>query len=352
MFPEEMSNRLEISVLDQSPVSEGSTGAQALQQTVDLARLADQLGYRRYWIAEHHATPMLASASPEVLIAAVGSATSRIRVGSGGVMLPYYSPLKVAENFSILSGLSPGRIDLGVGRAPGTDQHTMLALQRDRRQYPPDDFPEQLAELHAYLHDEFPRGHALARLAALPGRPEVPELWLLGSSPDSAVWAAEFGLPYAFADFINPNGASIAASYRTRFTPSNELAEPRVVVAVSAICAETDEEALQLATSQRMVLTLLRAGRLLPVPPPETAAAFLAARPLSEGWVEGRRAIVGSPATVRAGLEKVAAEYGADEVMVVTITYEHEARKRSYELIAEAFELERAAEPAISSPAA
>jgi luciferase family oxidoreductase group 1 len=334
-----MGKQLELSVLDQSPVSEGSTGAQALRNTLDLARLAESLGFRRYWIAEHHATPMLASASPEVLISAVGSATSRIRVGSGGVMLPHYSPLKVAETFSMLSGLYPGRVDLGVGRAPGTDQQTMVALQRDRRQYPPDDFPEQLAELRAYLEDAFPVAHPLARLAALPGRPETPELWLLGSSPDSAEWAAEQGLPYAFADFINPAGAAIAAAYRERFVPSSTLASPRVVAAVAAICADTDEEAERIAASARMVFTLLRVGRLLPVPSPDMAAAFLANQARRDPWVDGRRAIVGSAEIVRSGLESVAAEYAADEVMVVTITYEHAARRRSYELIAEAFGL-------------
>ena len=199
---------LRISVLDQSPVPEGSSGPEALANTIDLARVADSLGYERYWVAEHHATPMLACASPEVVIAAIAAETSSIRVGSGGVMLPHYSALKVAETFSVLSGLYPDRIDLGIGRAPGTDPQTMLALQRDRRLAPPDDFPEQLAELLAYLEDDFPPRHPLARLAALPGRPEAPDVWLLGSSQQSAIWAAELGLPYSFADFINPEGAA------------------------------------------------------------------------------------------------------------------------------------------------
>src|SRR4051794_35968767 len=222
-----------LSVLDQSPVSEGSTGAQALRNTLDLARLADALGYHRYWVAEHHGGPMLAGPSPEALIGPIAAATERLRVGSGGVMLPHYSPLKVAETFSLLSGLFPGRIDLALGRAPGTDPVTTFALQRDRRQAAPDDFPQQLAELLGYLDDNLPSDHPFARLAAvLPGRPETPEPWLLGSSPQSAIWAGQLGLPYAFADFINPDGAEIAALYRERFTPSPTLAEPRVAVGI------------------------------------------------------------------------------------------------------------------------
>src|SRR5579863_7681682 len=235
-----MTDTFRLSVLDQSPVSEGFTGADALRNTLDLARLADELGYRRYWVAEHHATPMLACAAPEAIIGPIATLTSRIKVGSGGVMLPHYSPLKVAETFSILSALFPGRIDLGIGRAPGTDQTTSFALQRDRRQPSPDDFPQQLAELLAYLENRMPPNHAFARLAALPGRPHVPEVWLLGSSAQSALWAADTGLPYAFADFINPDGTEYAAHYREHFCPSDKLSAPRAIVAGFAICADTD----------------------------------------------------------------------------------------------------------------
>ena len=329
-----------LSVLDQSPVSEGSTGADALHNTLDLARLADSLGYHRYWVAEHHGTPMLACAAPEALIGPIAMSTERIRVGSGGVMLPHYSPLKVAETFTILSALAPGRIDLGLGRAPGTDQLTMFALQRDRRQAAPDDFPEQLAELLGYLDDRLPANHPFARLSALPGLPEKPEVWLLGSSPQSAIWAAELDLPYSFADFINPQGAEIAARYRT------DARNPRLSVGVMAICADTDEEAERLAASGRMSFSLLRQGRLIPVPPVDKALRYLETR---EKKSAGRRAIIGSPATVRAGLEQVAAEYQADELIVVTITFDHAARRRSYELIAEACGL-TAAEPAGAAP--
>jgi luciferase family oxidoreductase group 1 len=330
-----------LSVLDQSPISEGSTGVDALRNTIDLARLTDSLGYHRYWVAEHHGGPMLASASPEALIGPIAAATSGLRVGSGGVMLPHYSPLKVAETFTMLAALFPGRIDLGLGRASGTDPLTTFALQRDRRQAAPDDFPQQLAELLAYLDDTLPDDHPFQRLAGtLPGRPELPTPWLLGSSPQSGIWAAQLGLPYAFADFINSSGAEIAKLYRDRFEPSPALAAPRTAVAAWVLCAPTDEEAQLLATSSRMTFTLLRRGELVAVPPPEKAVEFLQreGKPLNGGR-PGRRSIVGSPEKVRAEIEALASEYGAEEVIVVTITYDHEARRRSYELLADAFAL-------------
>ena len=333
---------LRLSVLDQSPIAEGGTGAAALKNTVDLARLTDELGYSRYWVAEHHGMPMLASTAPEILIAEIAAVTERIRVGSGGVMLPHYSPLKVAETFSILGGLHGDRIDLGVGRAPGSDRETMYALQRDRRQMSPDDFPEQLTELLAYFENDFPDDHLFARLAALPGAPGRPDVWLLGSSPQSAIWAGELGLPYSVADFINPEGAENARLYRDRFAPSRRRDQPETTVCVSAICAETEDDARRLAASQRMAITLLRRGRVIAVPAVEKALAFLAQEGIAEG-AGGRRVVVGTPERVRAGLEDVAAEYGAEEVLVVTITHDHGARRRSYELIAEAFGLDRPA---------
>jgi luciferase family oxidoreductase group 1 len=330
-----------ISILDQSPISEGSTGAGALRNTLDLARLGDELGFARYWVAEHHGTPMLACASPEVMIAAIGSITRRIRIGSGGVMLPHYSPLKVAETFSILSALFPDRVDLGIGRAPGTDHATAFALQRDRRQPAPDDFPHQLGELLGYLENRLPPEHPFAPLAALlPGRPQVPDVWLLGSSPQSAVWAADSGLPYIFADFINPNGAEYAALYRDRFSASETLAQPRTMVASFVVCAETDAEAQRIASSARMTRALLNEGKLIPVPSIEKALRFLAERgPNPDTAARPRRAIIGAPAAVKKGIEEVAALYGAEEVMIVTITHEHATRRRSYELIAETFGL-------------
>jgi luciferase family oxidoreductase group 1 len=307
---------MRLSVLDQSPIAEGSTGPDALRNTIDLAQLTDELGYTRYWVAEHHGGLMLAGPSPEALIGPIASATSRIRVGSGGVMLPHYSPFKVAETFSLLSGLFAGRIDLGIGRAPGTDPLTMYALQRDRRDAAPDDFPQQMVELLGYLNGTLPDDHPFKHLGrALPGIPEKPEFWLLGSSHQSAIWANELGLSYAFADFINPEGA-----------------DPADLVCVSAICADTDAEAERLAASGRMAFSMLRSGRPIPVPPVEKALRYLDNRPPPSG----RRAVLGSPEKVKRELETIAQAYNADEVMVVTIVHDHEARRRSYELIAEA----------------
>lgn len=327
-----------LSVLDQSPISEGSTGAQALAQTVSLAKLTEALGYHRYWVSEHHGGPMLAGPSPEALIGPIASATSHMRVGSGGVMLPHYSPFKVAESFSLLAGLFPERIDLGIGRASGTDPMTTHALQRDRSHGSPDDFPQQLAELLAYLEDRLPPSHPFARLAkTLPGSPETPEPWLLGSSPQSAMWAGETGLPYAFADFINPKGAEIAQLYRDRFIDSERLMAPRLTVATWALAADTEEEALALSSSSQMAMRELRAGRLIAVPPVEKAMRYLE-RQGENG--SARRQILGTGDQVRTGLEELAESYGADEVIVVTITHDPEARRHSYELIADAFGLD------------
>jgi len=210
----------------------------------------------------------------------------------------------------------------------------------------PDDFPEQLAELLAYLEDRLPPQHPFARLSAvLPGRPERPEAWLLGSSPQSAIWAGEMGLPYSFADFINPEGAGIAALYRQKFVDSERLAAPRTAVCVWTICAETDDEAVQLASSSRMAMSMMRQGRLIAVPPVDKALRYLESRGGPSG-APRRRAVLGSAATVKAGVEQVAAEYEADEVMLVTITFDHALRMRSYEMVAEAFGLDAAPAPA------
>jgi luciferase family oxidoreductase group 1 len=233
---------------------------------------------------------------------------------------------------------------------------TTFALQRDRRQASPDDFPQQLAELLAYLDDTLPDDHPFHRLAAtLPGRPELPVPWLLGSSPQSGIWAAQLGLPYAFADFINAEGAEIARHYREQFEPSRDLKAPRTAVAVWALAAPTEDEAVYLSTSSRMSFTLLRRNQLIAVPPPDKAVEFLKREGKSlNGARPGRRSILGAPEKVRADIETVASEYGADEVIVVTITHDHQARRRSYELIAEAFGLEprevKPAPEALSSP--
>lgn len=343
-----------LSVLDQVPISKGMEGSEALHNTLDLAAMAEERGYHRYWIAEHHGLS-LASTSPEVLIGPIASSTERIRVGSGGVMLPHYSPFKVAENFSMLSGLYPGRIDLGIGRASGTDPLTAYALQRDRQTRAPDDFPEQLAELLAFLlsgagEDEaarlaagsppqFDAGHPFERIAGnLPGRPHLPEVWMLGSSPQSAVWAADLGLPYSFADFINRQGAGIAADYRERWSAAGERRHPpRTSVGAWVICADTTEEAVRLASSARMSFTKLQQGEAIAVPPVVEALEFLGDRATKPGRT--RRTILGDPERVRDEIETLAADYGAEEVVVVTITFDHQARRRSYELLAEAFDL-------------
>jgi len=327
---------LRLSVLDQSPIPEGRTAGDALRNTIDLARLADRLGYSRYWLAEHHGTPGLACASPEVLIGPIAESTASIRVGTGGIMLPHYSPFKVAETFGMLAGLFPGRIDLGLGRAPGTSAAVAHQLQRDRRQPPPDDFAEQLAELLGYIGYRQPASGPFRQVPPL--RFESPEPWLLGSSPQSAVWAAELGLPYAFADFINPTGEPYAAHYRENFQPSERLKEPRVAVSVWAVCAETREEAVRLSASSRMMMLHLYRGRLIPVPPVERALAFLEEEGVPiEMLPPNRRMIAGDPAGVRAAIESVAAAYGAEEVFVVNILYDHATRLRSYELLASAF---------------
>jgi luciferase family oxidoreductase group 1 len=330
-----------LSVLDQSPVADDATPGDALRNSVDLARLADGLGYHRYWLAEHHGTPALACNAPEVLIGPIALATGRIRVGSGGVMLPHYSPFKVAETFAMLDGLAPGRIDLGLGRAPGTDASTAFALQRDRTRRAPDDFPDQLDELLGYLRGHLPPEHPFARLAGRAVSDTQP--WLLGSSPQSAIWAAERGLPYCFADFINRGGADTAALYRDRFSPG-ELPRPYVAVAAWAVAADTEAEAHDLAASSRMMLDLLHRGRLIAVPSVERAKAYLAEQPTGPfALAQDRRIVVGTAEQVKAGLDAVATEYGADEVLVVNILHDHAARRRSYELLADAWTLEPAA---------
>ena len=338
---------LRLGVLDQSPIAEGSTGAQALRNTLDLARRADELGYHRYWLAEHHASPMLAGTSPEALIGPIAATTSRMRVGSGGVMLPHYSPLKVSETFSALSGLFPGRIDLGVGRTDGTDDPvTVFALQRDRNHPAPDDFAEQLAELLALLDDRLAPEHLFEFLPPLlPGRPERPEAWLLGSSVQSAEWAGQLGLRYAFADFINPGaGVEIVRHYRERFVPCDRLAEPHAIVAVWALCADSDEEAERLAASGRMAALVARHGKFAPVPRVDTAVRFVERRTrgLPPDHALRKRMLHGSPAALRADLEELAGGYGVGELLVVNVAHDHAARRHSYELLADAFSLRTA----------
>ncbi len=336
---------MKLSVVDQSPVSAGMTPAQALRNTIDLAVRCDALGYERYWIAEHHGMEVIATSVPEVMIGLVAQATRRIRVGSGAVLLPHYAPLKVAETFSLLNALFPDRIDLGLGRAPGGEALEAFALRRhrDSPEFDVDDFPDQLLELLAFLRHDFPEDHPFARIHVTPQAPGAPEVWLLGSSVWSAQAAAQLSLPYAFAHFINPAGTRLCIGrYKSLFIPSERMASPRAIAAVGVVCAASDIEAEHEGAVYRAMGRRLRLGIRLPLPTPEEALAELAqgAPPSAMGEGEWPRVVVGGPERVKAQLEAIAEALGIDEVMAVTITHSHAARVRSYELLAEAFELQ------------
>jgi luciferase family oxidoreductase group 1 len=328
-----------LSVLDQSPVRSGGTPAQAIQETLALAEAAERLGYHRYWLAEHHSTAGLAGSSPEILVGQVAARTSRIRVGSGGVMLMHYSALKVAETFRVLETLYPGRIDLGIGRAPGSDGVTARALRPPGTRGDVDEFPRQVADVLVYLHDRVPPDHPNAGVRAMPVGPTAPEVWLLGSSDVSAAIAAHFGTGFSYAHFIGGDGgAAVGRAYRAAFRPSPWLAAPAVSVAVFAVCAPTADEAWRLARSRELFLLRLISGRGGPYPSVEEAEAY----PYTErerAIVEAnrRRTVAGSPEQAREALETLAREHEADELVIVTITHDPGARRRSYELLAHAF---------------
>ena len=335
-----------VSILDLSPVAAGRGEAAAVRETVELARAAERLGYHRFWLAEHHGGEMVASSAPELMIAAVGAVTDRIRVGSGGMMLPNHTPLHVAEQFKLLEALYPGRIDLGIGRAPGTDHRTALALRRGNP-VGGGDLPELLAEVLAYSGlREWPEGHRFAPVRAAPGDAPLPPIFLLGSSDFSARLAAAAGLGFAFAGQINPvDAVAVLRAYRDRFEPSPELAEPYAILSHNAICAETEEAAQRLAAPSRVAFRNLRAGRPTPLPSVEDAVAVdRPQRPPREG-VEGLRMVVGSPSYLREVFEELLSRSGADELMLMGGTHDLGDRIRSYELIAEAFELDGAAPP-------
>jgi luciferase family oxidoreductase group 1 len=334
-----------LSVLDQSPVGAGRTARDALEETVQLAQLAERLGYRRYWLAEHHNTLSLAGSAPEVLIARVASVTERIRVGSGGVMLSHYSPLKVAETFRVLHALFPGRIDLGIGRAPGSDQRTAMALSQGQPM-PIERFPEQLRDLEAFLADRLPDDHPYRGVRALPAPPsgvDGPELWLLGSSGQSAAYAAYFGFAFSFAHFINPHdGEAVLDGYRDAFRPSPARGAPRASLAVRALCAETDDEARRLASSFLLGRLRMERGERSPLPAVEEALAYPYTpmeRQRLQAILDGM--VVGSPERAKAELQQLAVAHGVDELVLVTICHDPLARQRSYELLAGAFELTR-----------
>ena len=320
-----------MSVLDLAPVSTGSTVGEALRNSVDLAQRVERLGYLRHWVAEHHNMPGIASSAPAVLIAHLASVTTTLRVGSGGVMLPNHQPLVIAEQFGMLEALHPGRIDLGIGRAPGTDQVTAYALRRTMAASG-DDLPRQLAELLAYFEGTFPR------ITAVPGCGQKPAIWLLGSSDFSARLAGELGLPFSFAHHFMPQNTIAALDvYRRSFRPSPSLVEPYAMVGVAVVCAETDERARWLHAPAALSFLRLRTGRASTFPSPEEAAAYVYApdeRAFVDSWTASH--IVGAPETVRDGLHLLQQRTAADELMLTTMVYEHADRVRSYELVAQA----------------
>ena len=327
---------MRVSVLDVLPVGTGGSASTALNDAVSLAKVADRAGYTRLWYAEHHAMANIASTSPELLIAHVAPSTERIRLGAGGVMLPNHVPLRVVEQYRTLEALHPGRIDLGIGRAAGTDPLTAHAL----RSFPGEQFAPMLGEALAFDRGGFPAGHPFGRIEVTPGGVRLPPIWMLGSSGGSARLAGELGLGYAFAGHFSPTPpGSAIATYRSHFAPSETFPEPRVILAVHALCAATVEEAEELALSPRYALAFIEQGRSAPVPTPAEVRA-MGFRP--EVHARGPMAqllVVGTPDVVKARLLALAEQAGADELMVMTLTHASEPRLRSYALLAEAFGL-------------
>lgn len=321
-----------LSVLDLAPVARGTTAGAALQATTELARRTEELGYHRFWVAEHHNMPAIASSAPAVLLAHLAANTSTIRLGSGGVMLPNHAPLVVAEQFGTLEALHPGRIDLGIGRAPGTDQVTALALRRTMEGLSAEGFPRELADLMNYFSGEKP-----GQIIATPGRGEQPAVWLLGSSGFSAQLAGLLGLPFSFAHhFSSANTLPALALYRQNFRPSQWLDKPYAMVAVNAVCAETDERAEWLAGPSALSFLKLRSGRPEPLSTPDEAAAYPYTEMEREFVLQRRDGqALGSPETVRRQLTELQERTGADELMLTTLVYDVADRVRSYELIAE-----------------
>src|SRR5438477_663747 len=328
---------MRLSVLDQSPIISGHDARRAIEETLALARRADELGYERYWLAEHHAIAALGDPCPEVLVARLGAETKRIRVGSGGVLLPYYSAFRVAESFRMLEALYPGRIDLGIGRAPGGDARTAQAVAGGGF---PDasDFPRQLLELIGHLDGTLEAAHPFKRVRLQPEVATAPEIWLLGSSNYSGALAAELGVAFSFAHFINPHGGDeVTRAYRQQFRAGREKA-PRAMVCTFLICAETDEEAERLAAPIDLRRLHMALGVDAPIPSDAEAALHrYSAEERRYVASQRARAVIGSPATCRAELEAMAARYEADEVMVLTITGDYATRRRSYELLMGAF---------------
>jgi luciferase family oxidoreductase group 1 len=341
--PREDGNRkaLPLSALDLVPLVEGGTSVAALQAAAELAQAVDRFGYTRLWYAEHHNMPGIATTIPEILIAHVGSMTTRIRLGAGGVMLPNHSPLQVAESYKLLEAIYPGRIDLGIGRAPGTDALTALALRRSRKALTADDFLEQLGELIAWGSGTFPPDNPFRAVRAMPDDQPLPPLYLLGSSTDGAGLAAEMGVAFAFAGHFSPDSPEVAMhAYRTGFFPNGMLDKPYAILALSVFCADTDEEAQRMASSMLLSFALLRTGHPGRLPSPEEAMShvFTPEEQKIVAFFKKLR-IVGTPEQVRERIQDIATRSEADEVMIATHAYDPAARIRSYELVAQAFDL-------------
>jgi luciferase family oxidoreductase group 1 len=330
-------SKLRIGVVDQSPVRNGGTAEEALRETLELARVCERLGYSRYWLAEHHSTNSFAGSTPAVLIPAVAAATREIRVGSGGVLLPHWSPLHVAESFRLLQGLHPGRIDLGLGRAPGGTSRVVEALRYGRGEIPVDRFPEQVRDLLGWLEDSFEPGERWARVRAMPRVSGTPEVWILGSGGEGALYAAEMGCGYAFAQFISGgNPAPLVRSYHARFRASSRLSTPRAIVALGVICAEDAADAERLALSLKLWRMRVVRGEDRGIPSPQQAEEEFAGAGIDSGALaDDPQLFAGDPGQVREHLRATAEACGVEELLVVTVTHSFEARIRSYELIAE-----------------
>jgi len=332
--------QIRLSVLDQSPVRKGVTAEQAVKETIELAKYTDQLGYTRFWISEHHNTGSLAGSTPEVLLAYLGSQTQNIRIGSGGIMMPNHSTLKVAENFRMLEALFPGRVDLGMGRAPGTDRLTASVLNPSN-QFSEQEFINQLYDLLNYFHDRGEPGTPTSKIRAIPQVQTVPDMWLLSSSGESGLFAAHFGMGLSFAHFINPIGGPQAiAAYRDRFKPSEDQAEPAASVAIFVFCSEDEEKIRRHQAVMDFRFNQFEQGKgIVPIVYEDVKDVVYTINEQERIAHNRKRVITGKPAEMKIKLTKLAAEYQVDEIIAVTITEHFEDRLESYRLLAEQFAL-------------
>lgn len=344
-----MTRKLRLGVVDQAPIHDGKAPAEGALDAVRLAQACEDFGYHRYWIAEHHSTPGYASPCPEVLIGHIADKTSRIRVGSGGVMLTHYSPFKVAETFRMLHTLHPGRIDLGMGRAPGADRLASMALAFPKQPVNAEVYPRQVYDVIGHLHNQLPAEHPFHGVRTVPEGPEAPEVWMLGSSDGSAEVAGQLGSGFVLALFIGTHDRSprIVEAYRRAFQPSAAWQTPQAMVAVAAFCAYTQAEALRIAHTRSVwIFKALHQGIIIPLPSPDEALRHIAQMSASERAGYQRvldNSVIGTPEQCREQIEAIADNYGVDEVMVVAVTYRYADRLRSYRLLAEVFDLNETA---------